>query len=158
MCFTSLDDTFKSIKHSKDQEKGQITSYCFQFLQHVFFHKCVSSVSSHTMNCTQIRCVALISSSFFTTIFIQGLLQQILTYLHTFTYVHAVYFISNAAKMRLVLNFSIFRVVAYFRCLASLKIIVIAQPKMHKNSINLNISEKIGENKKKTVIFGFFVA
>ena len=40
--------------------------------------------------------------------------------------IHSVYFISNAAKMRLVLNFSIFRVVAYFRCLASLKIIVIA--------------------------------
>ena len=71
---------------------------------------------------------------------------------------HAVYFISNAAKMRLVLNFSIFRVVAYFRCLASQNITVIAQPKMHKNRINLNISEKIGENKKKTVIFGFFVA
>jgi len=28
----------------------------------------------------------------------------------------------------------------------------------HKNRINLNILEKIGENKKKTVIFGFFVA
>ena len=43
-----------------------------------------------------------------------------------FPQVHAVYFISNAAKMRLVLNFSIFRVVAYFRCLASQNITVIA--------------------------------
>ena len=39
---------------------------------------------------------------------------------------HAVFFISNAAKMRLVLIFSIFRVVAYFRCLAPQKVIVIA--------------------------------
>ena len=38
--------------------------------------------------------------------------------------VHAVYFISNAAKMRLVLNFSIFRVIVYFRCLAHQEIIV----------------------------------
>ena len=45
---------------------------------------------------------------------------------HFHLQIHAVYFISNVAKMRLVLNFSIFRVVAYFRCLASLKIIVIA--------------------------------
>ena len=44
MCFTSLDDTFKSIKHSKDQEKGQITSYCFQFLYHVFTNLQESSV------------------------------------------------------------------------------------------------------------------
>ena len=40
--------------------------------------------------------------------------------------IHAVFFISNAAKMRLVFIFSIFRVVAYFRCLVPPKIIVIA--------------------------------
>ena len=43
-----------------------------------------------------------------------------------FVVIHAVFFISNVAKMRLVLNFSDFRVVAYFRCLAPQKIIVVA--------------------------------
>ena len=47
-------------------------------------------------------------------------------WVYTESKVHAVYFISNAAKMRLVLIFLIFRVVAYFRCLAPQKIIVIA--------------------------------
>ena len=36
------------------------------------------------------------------------------------------FFISNAAKIRLVLILSIFRVVAYFRCLAPKEMIVIA--------------------------------
>ena len=43
------------------------------------------------------------------------------------------FFISNAAKIRLVLILSIFRVVAYFRCLAFQNITVVAWQKMHKN-------------------------
>ena len=41
MCFTSHWMTLSSQSTSQRSAKGQITSYCFQFLQHVFFHKCV---------------------------------------------------------------------------------------------------------------------
>ena len=59
-----------------------------------------------------------------------------------FKMVHLVFFISNAGKMRLVWSFTIFRVVAYFRCLEKIANIVVAQKKMLKNRINQKNSEK----------------
>ena len=48
------------------------------------------------------------------------------------------FFISNTGKMRLVWSFTIFRVVAYFRCLEKIVNIVVASKKK---------PEKIGKNR-----------
>ena len=52
--------------------------------------------------------------------------RRSILYLPRIPFIHLVFFISKAGKMRLVWSFTIFRVAAYFRCLEKIANIVVA--------------------------------